>query len=102
MTQGSGQNDKEPDLKTGKGGHMVVRQDGELVHKGFEVIQQVHDADPVPGHLRGVSWTDTCQQTEIQTFLSPRVLHTNSIYMSQVPRHRCLFLTAVSKDLCFI
>ncbi len=40
---------------------MVVRQDGELVHKGFEVIQQIHDADPVPGHLGGVSWTDTCQ-----------------------------------------
>jgi len=94
--------DKEPDLKTGKGGHMVVGQDGELVHKGFEVIQQVHDADPVPGHLGGVSWTDACQQTDIsKSSITLRVLHTNSIYMSigteapeSIPycgQQRCMF-----------
>jgi hypothetical protein len=59
---------------------MVVRQDGELVHKGFEVIQQVHDADPVPGHLGGVSWTDTCQQTDIKTRI-PKVLYVTESYI---------------------
>ncbi len=102
---------KKPDLKAGKGGHMVVRQDGELVHKGFEVVQQIDDADPVPGHLGGVSWADSWQtdrdkDKNYKSFISLRVLYTISIYKS-IGRYRyrgtgVCFLLWQRCTVCFV
>ena len=56
--------DDRPDLEPGEGGHVVVREDRELVGEVVKVVHEVAKSDPGPVHLGGVGRTDALPEDE--------------------------------------